>query len=380
MENLTQYFEILELEPGTTQQEIKQAYRDLVNIWHPDRFEHNQRLKEKATEKLKIVNLAYDKLKDYQPPKSKPKEDTESRADTYAQNEGNNADESTKDNYSKETITNTFKLSSIIKYFICIFLAFLSLIAFLIFIDAFLNHKQINVIGWGYIISDVFGIYFYLKVRNKDSNKITAEDLAAQKMIRAKTHLQIMECMIIFATIDGQIEDVNCILIDLIITLGIGRTSANNILKKALNNVNSNKSNTKDILLNNANELSKLLDRKTKLHILSLFEMLIKSDGRVSNTEQELYGKFKRTIKIDSVFSKMANAMSSKCPNCNSVRIDFLGATEVDRWLGTKTVCEKTASGKYRNRTVRTTYVEYEMSYCCDECTFGWVSNSTREK
>lgn len=380
MENLTQYFEILELEPGSAQQEIKQAYRDLVNIWHPDRFEHNQRLKEKATEKLKMVNLAYDKLKDYQPPKSEPKQDTKSRADTYAQNEVNKADVANEDNYSKESITDSFNLSPISKFFICILLVFLSSIAFFIFIEAFKKHRSVDIFSWGFIIIDVLGIYFFLKVLRIDPKKVTAEDLAAQQTIRAKTHLQIMECMIIFATIDGQIEDVNCILIDLIITLGIGRTTANNILKKALNNVNSNKSNINCILLNNANELSKQLDRKTKLHILSLIEMLIKSDGRVSDTEQELYGKFKRTIKIDSVFSKMANAMSSKCPNCNSVRINFLGATEVDRWLGTKTVCEKTASGKYRNRTVRTTYVEYEMSYCCDECTFGWVSNSTREK
>jgi tetratricopeptide (TPR) repeat protein len=39
--------------------EIKQAYRDLVKIWHPDRFPGDIRLQEKAQEQLKNINSAY---------------------------------------------------------------------------------------------------------------------------------------------------------------------------------------------------------------------------------------------------------------------------------------------------------------------------------
>jgi len=61
--NVKRYFEILELSPDASMDELNQAYRDLVNIWHPDRFAHNPRLKKKAEEKLKEVNQAYEALK-----------------------------------------------------------------------------------------------------------------------------------------------------------------------------------------------------------------------------------------------------------------------------------------------------------------------------
>ena len=58
-------FEILELDRGASSDEIKQAYKDIVNVWHPDRFSNNTRLKQKAEEKLKEVNVAFDTLKVY---------------------------------------------------------------------------------------------------------------------------------------------------------------------------------------------------------------------------------------------------------------------------------------------------------------------------
>ncbi|MBN2125978.1 MAG: J domain-containing protein, partial [Deltaproteobacteria bacterium] len=45
-------FHVLEIEADATLQEVRQAYRDLVNIWHPDRFSHNPRLKKRAEAKL----------------------------------------------------------------------------------------------------------------------------------------------------------------------------------------------------------------------------------------------------------------------------------------------------------------------------------------
>jgi len=61
--NVKRYLEILELQPGASLEELNQAYKDLVNIWHPDRFAHNPRLKGKAEKKLKEVNQAYEALR-----------------------------------------------------------------------------------------------------------------------------------------------------------------------------------------------------------------------------------------------------------------------------------------------------------------------------
>jgi len=52
-------FEILELNNNATSDDAKQSYKDLVNIWHPDRFSGNSRLKQKAEDKLKEINVAY---------------------------------------------------------------------------------------------------------------------------------------------------------------------------------------------------------------------------------------------------------------------------------------------------------------------------------
>ena len=55
-------FEILELKSGVSIAEAKHAYKDIVNVWHPDRFADNSRLREKAEEKLKRINVAHDQV------------------------------------------------------------------------------------------------------------------------------------------------------------------------------------------------------------------------------------------------------------------------------------------------------------------------------
>jgi hypothetical protein len=51
--------EVLALRPGATPVQIKEAYRDLVKVWHPDRFGSDARLRRKADEKLQQINEAY---------------------------------------------------------------------------------------------------------------------------------------------------------------------------------------------------------------------------------------------------------------------------------------------------------------------------------
>jgi len=76
-------FEILELNPDASPDELKQAYKDLVNIWHPDRFSTNPRLKQRSEKKLKEVNQAYETLKSLLP--SKPELDKEAEKAPHAQ-------------------------------------------------------------------------------------------------------------------------------------------------------------------------------------------------------------------------------------------------------------------------------------------------------
>jgi TonB family protein len=53
---------ILEIDPGASFEEIRQAYLDQTKVWHPDRFSNDVELRKKAEEKFKRINLAYQRL------------------------------------------------------------------------------------------------------------------------------------------------------------------------------------------------------------------------------------------------------------------------------------------------------------------------------
>ena len=60
--DLSKAYELLGVKPGVSNRELKAAHRDLAKVWHPDRFVHDPRLQEKAQEKLKEINEAYELL------------------------------------------------------------------------------------------------------------------------------------------------------------------------------------------------------------------------------------------------------------------------------------------------------------------------------
>lgn len=60
-------YSILGVGYGASADELKQAYRDLVREWHPDKHQHDSRKQKQAEEKLKLINIAYDRLKEYRP-------------------------------------------------------------------------------------------------------------------------------------------------------------------------------------------------------------------------------------------------------------------------------------------------------------------------
>ena len=60
--DLSKAYEVLGVKPGVSMRELKAAHRDLAKVWHPDRFLHDPRLQEKAQEKLKEINEAYEQI------------------------------------------------------------------------------------------------------------------------------------------------------------------------------------------------------------------------------------------------------------------------------------------------------------------------------
>ena len=56
-------YEILGVKESATDEEIKAAYKALVNKYHPDRHANNP-LEDLAEEKLRQINMAYDEIND----------------------------------------------------------------------------------------------------------------------------------------------------------------------------------------------------------------------------------------------------------------------------------------------------------------------------
>ena len=60
-------YRILGIAPGAPPDEVKRAWRDLAQVWHPDRFPPDSRLRQKAENNLKRINEAYAVLASYVP-------------------------------------------------------------------------------------------------------------------------------------------------------------------------------------------------------------------------------------------------------------------------------------------------------------------------
>ncbi len=63
-ERTTNYYAILELPSHATEAEIKRAWHEHMQIWHPDRFVHSPTLHRKAEARTQLINQAYQTLSD----------------------------------------------------------------------------------------------------------------------------------------------------------------------------------------------------------------------------------------------------------------------------------------------------------------------------
>ena len=62
MASLHDDYAVLNLEPGSTKEEIKRAYRQLAQQWHPDKFSQKPEQLSAARAKFELIKAAYDRL------------------------------------------------------------------------------------------------------------------------------------------------------------------------------------------------------------------------------------------------------------------------------------------------------------------------------
>jgi len=65
MGELEKYLSLFDLDHNFNENDLKSAYRTLSKVWHPDRFESNRELRDKAEEKFKEINNGYQFLKEH---------------------------------------------------------------------------------------------------------------------------------------------------------------------------------------------------------------------------------------------------------------------------------------------------------------------------
>ena len=80
----------LNLMPGASPAQIKEAYRKLAQQWHPDKYTNNPELQADAQEKIKKINAAYKFLKECKPEANNP---TQTKQENSAGSGKQNADQ-----------------------------------------------------------------------------------------------------------------------------------------------------------------------------------------------------------------------------------------------------------------------------------------------
>ena len=65
MNDISQWYGVLGVSRTASIKTIKEAYRELAQLWHPDRYVDDPELKARAEEEIKEINQAYGEIKAY---------------------------------------------------------------------------------------------------------------------------------------------------------------------------------------------------------------------------------------------------------------------------------------------------------------------------
>jgi hypothetical protein len=84
MDKRAEYLHTLGLGPDATWEEVTQTYKDLMRVWHPDRFPSDERLRKKAEQESQRINHAMSELKKLgkEPPKRRKAASSQNQRDT----------------------------------------------------------------------------------------------------------------------------------------------------------------------------------------------------------------------------------------------------------------------------------------------------------
>lgn len=63
--DIAEAFKILEVPAGSNMEQVKHGYKKMAIKYHPDRFANNPEKMKNATEMMKRLNVAYQKIKKY---------------------------------------------------------------------------------------------------------------------------------------------------------------------------------------------------------------------------------------------------------------------------------------------------------------------------
>lgn len=58
------FLELFDLGRDFSDEELREAYKDLVQVWHPDKYSNNERLRVRAESKIKLINEAHAALRE----------------------------------------------------------------------------------------------------------------------------------------------------------------------------------------------------------------------------------------------------------------------------------------------------------------------------
>ena len=128
--NTARALQELDLRPGATEEEIRDAYRKLAATWHPDKYQNDPAKLHEAELRIKNINAAFEKLQanGFRTERKKRKANDGSKtASSTSTEDGKNSDQATRGPATQSSTTPFYKSPYLrfTSWLICIFFAFI---------------------------------------------------------------------------------------------------------------------------------------------------------------------------------------------------------------------------------------------------------------